>query len=432
MMDGEERIPSSRKPHKPWQWVLASVLITLIGLAVYRGLGSTQKQAGMRRAPRAEIPVQVVSGVRKPLSYSLRGTADIAPLMQVDLFPRVSGYLERIDVRLGDYVRQGQVIAQIDRSDFLQKVKEIEAKLAQARAQLSELEAGSRPEELRQAEEGVKQAQSRFENARLQRERVEALYKRQVISKKEMDLADMEYNVAEAQLAASQQTLNLVREGARREVRDVSRAKVKEIEALLAQEKIRFENTLILAPFRGEISKKYVDAGALVSPSTPLVCLVHTDTLKVVANVLEKDVSLVRPGMRAKIEAQSFAGRFFEGKITRVNSALDPATRTLQAEIEIPNANHMLKPGMFVKLEVVLSERPHALVVPKYAVLEDGEKRSVVVVKENQALRRPVVIGLEQDPYVEILEGVAEGEQIVVKGQESIRDGSPVRVVEGE
>ncbi len=217
-----------------------------------------------------EAPVQVTPVVSKPLTYSIKVTGDILPLMQVDLFPKVSGYLERIDVHIGDIVKQGQVIAQIDQTDFLQKVREIEAKVAQAKAQLAEIETGTRTEELRQAEEAVKQAQSRFENARLQHERIEALFKRQVISKKETDVAEMEYTVAEAQLASSQQQLKLLREGARQEVREASQAKLKEMEAILEQERTRLQNAKIVAPFRGEISRKYVDAGAL-SPSPPLL-----------------------------------------------------------------------------------------------------------------------------------------------------------------
>ena len=151
-------------------------LVVLAGLALYRGWGFTQKRSGTQRAARMEVPVQVTPVVSKPLTYSMKVTGDILPLMQVDLFPKVSGYLERIDVHIGDIVKQGQVIAQIDRTDFLQKVREIEAKVAQAKAQLAEIETGTRTEELRQAEEAVKQAQSRFENARLQHERIEALY----------------------------------------------------------------------------------------------------------------------------------------------------------------------------------------------------------------------------------------------------------------
>jgi multidrug resistance efflux pump len=369
--------------------------------------------------------------VQKPLVYSLRATGDISPMMQVDLFPKVSGYLERIDVNLGSPVRQGQVVAQIDPTDFVQKVREIEAKVAQAKAQLTELETGTRTEELRQAEEAVKQAQSRFENAKLQRERIEALFKREVISKKERDTADMEFTVAEAQLASSQQQLNLLRLGARKEVRDASQAKLREMEAILEQERTRLQNAKIVAPFRGEISRRYVDAGALVSPSTPLVNLVHTETLKIVANVLEKDIPLLKPGMKAKVRVESYPDRVFEGRVERINSSLDLSTRTLQAEIYIPNPNRALKPGMFSNVEVVLVENPQALVIPREAVVESGGETAVFVVNGKQAAQRPITIGYEQDRMVEVLSGLNEGDQVVIKGQQLIKDGSTIRVIEG-
>jgi multidrug efflux pump subunit AcrA (membrane-fusion protein) len=420
-----------KKRRGHWKWVFLAIVIMLAGLALYRGWGFTQKRSGTQRAARMEVPVQVTPVVSQPLTYSIKVTGDILPLMQVDLFPKVSGYLERIDVHIGDIVKQGQVIAQIDRTDFLQKVKEIEAKVAQAKAQLSELETGTRSEELRQAEESVKQAQSRFENAKLQHERIEALYKREVISKKERDVSDMDYIVAEAQLASSQQQLKLLREGARQEVKDASQAKLKEMEAILEQERTRLQNAKIVAPFRGEISRKYVDAGALVSASTPLVSLVHTETLKIVANVLEKDIPLLRTGMSAKIRTESYPEKVFEGRVEKINSALDLSTRTLQAEIYFHNADRSLKPGMFANVEVVLVEKPHTLVIPREAILETGDEMSVFVVEGNKAVRRPITIGYEQERMVEALKGLNEGDQVVIKGQQLIRDGSAIRVIEG-
>ncbi len=420
-----------KKGRKVWRWVLFSALIGITALVIYRGWAFTQKRAAAQRTGRGEIPVQISSVTRQNLTYSLRATGDISPLMQVDLFPKVSGYLERMSVNLGDSVRQGQVIAQIDRTEFLHKVKEVEAKVAQAKANLAEIEAGTRTEEVRQAEEAVKQAQSRFENARLHRERMEALYQRQIISKKDFDNADTEYTVAEAQLEANQQRLKMLREGARQEVREASQAKLKEMEALLAQEQTRLQNAMIIAPFSGEIIRRYVDAGALVSSSTPLVTLVHTETLKVVANVLEKDISLIRPGMKAKIQTEAYPERVFEGKVVRINSALELATRTLQAEIHVPNPSHLLKPGMFSRIEMALSEKPGTLTVLREALIEEGGKRSVFVVEGNQALQRPIVTGIEQDQRVEVLEGLREGDRVIIKGQGSIKDRSTVRVIEG-
>lgn len=407
------------------------IVLVMTGLVIYRVWGGTQKKAAPQRAARMEIPVEVTPVVIKPLTYSVKVTGDIMPLMQVDLFPKVSGYLERIDVHMGDVVRQGQVIAQIDRTDFLQKVREIEAKVAQAKAQLSELEAGTRTEELKQAEEAVNQARSRFENARLQRERIEALFKRQVISKKEADVADMEYTVAEAQLASSQQHLRLLQEGARREVREATQEKLREMEAILEQERTRLQNSRIVAPFRGEVNRKYVDAGALVSSSTPLVGLVHTETLKIVANILEKDIPLLKAGMKARIRVESYPGRTFEGRVEKINSTLDLSTRTLQVEIYIPNADRPLKPGMFANVDLVLLEKPQTLVIPRGAVLEGGSEMTVFVVEAKQAVRKPITIGYEQDGMVEVLKGLNEGEQVIIKGQQLIRNGSTIRVVEG-
>jgi membrane fusion protein (multidrug efflux system) len=416
---------------KRWRWFLLALILLVVGFALFRGWALTQKKAAPQRTKRGDIPVQVSTVVSKPFIYSISMTGDITPLMQVDLFPRVTGYLERIHVHLGDSVRQGQTIAQIDRTDYLQKVRETEARAAQAKAQLAEIETGPRAEELRQAEEAVRGAQSRFENARLHRERIEALFKRQVISKKEMDTSEMEFTVAESQLASSREHLKLLREGARQEVREASQARLKETEAILAQERIRLQHTQIIAPFSGEISRKYVDAGALVSPSTPIMNLIHTETIKVVANVLEKDIPLLKVGMKAKIKTESFPGKIFEGRIARISSALEPATRTLQAEIEVPNPGRLLKPSMYARIDVVLLEKPHALVIPRYAVvLSDGSK-AIFILKGNQAIRRPVVTGYEQDQYVEILEGASEGDQVIVKGQELIKDRSTVRVIEG-
>jgi membrane fusion protein (multidrug efflux system) len=252
-----------------------------------------------------------------------------------------------------------------------------------------------------------------------------------VISKKEADVADMDYTVAEAQLAASQQQLKLLKEGARQEVREGTQAKLKEMEAILEQERTRLQNSKIVAPFRGEISRKFVDAGALVSSSTPLVSLVHTETLKIVANILEKDIPLLKGGMKARVRVEAYPERIFEGRVEKINSALDLSTRTLQAEIYISNPDRSLKPGMFANVDLILLEKPQALVIPREAVLEGGSEISVFVVEEKQPVRKLITIGYEQDRMVEVLKGLKEGDQVITKGQQLIRNGSTIRVVEG-
>jgi membrane fusion protein (multidrug efflux system) len=160
------------------------------------------------------------------------------------------------------------------------------------------------------------------------------------------------------------------------------------------------------------------------------VSLVHTETLKIVANVLEKDVPLLRAGMSAKIRTDSYPDRVFEGRVEKVNSTLDLLTRTLQVEIYIPNSDRLLKPGMFSNVEVVLLKKPQALLIPREAILEAGNEMFVYVTAGNKALRKSVTIGYEQERMVEVLQGLNEGEQVVIKGQQMIKEGSIIRVVE--
>jgi RND family efflux transporter MFP subunit len=161
------------------------------------------------------------------------------------------------------------------------------------------------------------------------------------------------------------------------------------------------------------------------------VTLVHVETLKVLANVLEKDISLVKVGMKVKVLTEAYPHKPFEGTIIRINKALDLATRTLQAEINVPNPGHLLKPGMFARIEVVLKEKPDALTVPREAVLGEEGKQFVFTVEGNQAVQKPVVTGIVQERLIEIVEGVKDGDKIVVRGQESLRNLSTIRIVEG-
>jgi RND family efflux transporter MFP subunit len=121
----------------------------------------------------------------------------------------------------------------------------------------------------------------------------------------------------------------------------------------------------------------------------------------------------------------------FEGRVARVNIGLELSTRTLQAEIEIPNSNRLLKPGMFARIEVVLLEKSGVLAIPSNAVMAGQGDRFVYVVEGNRATRRPIVTGIEQERFVEIKEGLKEGDQVVTRGQEAIRENTTVRVIEG-
>jgi RND family efflux transporter MFP subunit len=312
--------------------------------------------------------------------------------MQVEVVSRLPGYLERVHFEIGDRVAAGQVVATVDPREQRHRVEEDEAAVKVAEATLREKE-------------------SQLADAEKQAERARLLRQKDFISTQEADTAETRAHTAKAQ-------------------RDLARAQLTQRQAALAQARYQLSLTRVVAPFSGVVTRRLVDPGAHVSTATPIFTLVAPETLKVIVNIPEKDVTLVRVGMVAKLQVNAYPERVFEGKIARLNSALDPSNRTLTAEVHVPNPTYALKPGMFAQVSLVLAEQKDAVVVPAEAVLEDEGKVFVYTVVENKALQRAVTRGWTRNSLVAITKGLDEGEQIVVAGQHRLKNGMKVRVLD--
>jgi multidrug efflux pump subunit AcrA (membrane-fusion protein) len=409
---------------------VVGLLLLLGGLAAYRGLALPRDRGGTRR-PAREVTVRVAEARRGQVRHVLQTTGDILPLLQVELIPKVSGTVAAVEVQIGQAVAAGQVLVRLEQTEFLQRVAETEAKVARAAARVAELQAGSRPEEIRQAEETLRQAASRRGNARLNRDRIRDLFATGAVSQRDLDEAELAVSLTEAQQAAAEQALALLRQGPRAEVRAAAEAELKEAEAVLAQQRTLLDYSAIRAPFAGHITRRLVDPGATVGPSAPVATLVSLQTVKVLLAVPERDSPLLTPRSSSVIRVDAFPGRTFPGRVARINSALDPLSRTLAAEIHADNPEGLLLPGMFARAEVTLLTR-EGILVPSEAVLEEGGAAAVFVVGEGgTAKRRPVETGYLQGTLIEIRQGLSGGEAVVVAGQQGLRDGAAVRLLEG-
>lgn len=408
---------------------LISLVLLLGGVAAYRGLALPRDRDRTRR-PAREITVRVSEAGRGPVRHVLSTTGDVLPLLQVDLTPKVSGTVAAVEVEIGQAVAAGQVIARLEQTEVQQRVAEAEAKVARATARVAELNAGARPEEIRQAEETLRQALSRRGNARLNRDRFRELFTSGAVSRRELDEAELAVTLTEAQQEGAEQALTLLRQGARPEVRAAIEAELKEAQALLAQQRTQLAYSTILAPFAGHITRRLVDPGATVGSTTPIATLMTLGTVKVLLAVPERDAPLLTLRSPAIIRVDAFPGRTFPGRVARINSALDPLSRTLPAEIQVPNPEGLLRPGMFARTEATLLER-EGILIPTEAVVEEGGAAAVFVVEAGTARRRPVETGYLQGALIEVRQGLAGGETVVVAGQQGLRDGAAVQILQG-
>ncbi len=187
--------------------------------------------------------------------------------------------------------------------------------------------------------------------------------------------------------------------------------------------KTRLGYTRIVAPFPGVITRRFLDPGTyLASSSTPLFQLMYIDSVKIVINIQERDVNQVKKGTRAEISVDTYGDKVFEGTVTRMADALELSTRSMAVEIDIPNNGHLLKPGMFGTVTLIIGDHPNAITVPTIAIQKDDSSSYVFVSDNAVARRRRIVTGAEQGTRTEILSGLDGSESIVVVGQQLVKD----------
>lgn len=377
---------------KRYLWI--AIVLVLAGAVIgYRELSSgIGKKPQRRSAISREVPVKLAAVKKGPIAYVLSTSGDVLAVRQVDVVSRISGYVERIHFEIGDRVAAGQVVATVEPKEQRHRVEEDEAAVKVAEATLREKE-------------------SQLLHAEKQLERARLLRHKDFISSQELDEAETRANTAKAQ-------------------KELAQAQLAQREAALAQARYQLGLTRVGAPFSGVVTRRLVDPGAYVSSSTPILTIADPDPLKVIVNIPERDVNLVRVGMVAKLQLDAFPERTFEGKIARLNSALDASSRTLMAEVHVPNRDRPLKPGMFARVSLILAESKDSMLVPVEAVVEDEGKNFVYTVVDGKANQVVVTKGWTQNTVVAINGGIEEGAQIVVAGQYRLKPGMKVRVLE--
>lgn len=203
--------------------------------------------------------------------------------------------------------------------------------------------------------------------------------------------------------------------------------KVAEAGHLLAWDRLGYAR--VTAPFAGYVTKRFLDPGAQVTAnSTSLFTLMDLGRVKVAVDILERDVPQVTVGKKALVTADALPEKGYQGSVGRVSQAIDPATRTMRAEIIVPNPGGQLKPGMYATVSILLDERADAITVPTRAVLSDDRGSFVFVLADRTARRAAVTTGLDQGATTEITSGLDGSEQVITTGQQYVKDGGPVAV----
>ena len=368
------------------------IFFAVTALVVFRLSSGARTDSKQTRV----ITVGTVTPLKQDLDIRLEYTADITPNQLVNVFSRVDGYILKIHVDKGDWVKANQLIVEIDHTDYLHAVNQAKANLASARAK-------------------VIQQDTAVRNTKLTLDRMEALIKDQFVSQQDVDTALVNYDAAVAALASL-------------------RAQVTQMEVALAQAETNLAYSYIRTPFSGYIAERNLDPGAYVTGTTAststttrgILSLHDIEIVRTLIEVVEKDVPLVKIGQKAEVRAEAYRDRVFEGRVTRIVQALNRATRTMTVEVDLPNKNHMLKGGMFARVGVLVGVHRNAVQIPLDAITRLEENQYVYVVQNGAAHQVPVEVGSRVENRIEVTKGLTGSEQVIVSGKDLVSEGTVV------
>ncbi|EEF57522.1 efflux RND transporter periplasmic adaptor subunit [Pedosphaera parvula] len=348
--------------------------LLLASLGVIAGCNPPESKAPSKETP--PVAVKLVQPKRGDITRSVSLPGNVIPDQQAALHAKVTGYLKTIHVDKGDSVKEGDLLAEIE-------VPELLADLAKSKA--------------------------------------------------EVEVADIDYKRI---LEAQQKAPSLVVA----QSIDTARAKSLVAKASLEHAETLLQFCKIIAPFSGTITKRSVDPGAFIAAATsgnaaqssPIVTLADFSKVRVQVAVPEPETPFIRNDLPVKIYIDELPGTNFTGTVTRFSHSLDDATKTMLVEIDLPNADHKLLPGMYANVKLGVETHANALLIPLDALVTEKTGTSVFKLNGGKAQKVPVKTGFTDGANVEILEGVTPEEPLILVGKQTLSSGQPVTVTEGK
>jgi RND family efflux transporter MFP subunit len=389
--------------------ILAAALAGLLALL----LASCSETNGKVEADaKPGVTVGVTKVVRKTLSRNLTLSSELVPFQEIDVYAKVSGYVQKLNVDYGTHVRAGQVMAILEIPELI------------AQIDMDQAEVKNASDEILRAEHELKRYQAQYKALHLEYTRLDSVFQTQpgIVAQQEVDDAQGKDLAAASQVDAGQAALSAA---------ESQRASAK---AKLAHDQALYDYSKITAPFTGVVTERYANLGTLMQMGTgsstqamPLVRLSQDDLFRLVIPVPESYVRYIRIGDPVSVRVPSL-NRSFPGKVARFSVDVRADTRTMHTEVDVPNPQRVLLPGLYAEADLRLDQKEDVPTVPVQALNHEHDKTTILVVNgEEQIEARTVQVGLETSSDAEIISGLSEGEKVVVSDRSGLRPGQRVR-----
>ena len=361
--------------HLPRAWAagLGAALAVLAG-----GCSGDSTAAVPENGEGVSIGVRVVPVRRGDIRSVVRAVGTLTAVREATVSSRVAGRIATFPLDVGDATEAGAVVVELEPEEFALAVL--------------------------QAEAAVRSAAARLEGAKLLRGRTQELSSQSIASPQSLDMAANAESVAAAGVAEARAALAIARDH-------------------MAQSVIR-------APLAGRVAHTHANTGEWIAPGQPLLHLVNLDTIEVDVTVSEKRIADIRAGQAVTVRVDGFPARTFSGAVHSLSPTVDPVSRTFTVTVRLENPEGRLRPGMFARVEIAIGQRSGTLILPRHALLEREGTLWAVRITSGRAERVSITPGYRYGDRVEVLDGLSEGDQVVIEGAYGLANGAKVHVTD--
>ncbi len=369
--------------------------------------GSPPSTASARAGDETVVPVSLVVAADGEISSFVTSTSNLRPLREVEIPAQSDGIVQRIMAEEGDYVRRAQALCILDETQLRMRLESAQQKLAQAGLQLEKAEIlqEKTTAQLRNTKEDLQGLQEMYEDG---------LVSRREVSQIEHAIESLEFDQRVSQAEVQQLTHHQ-----------------EELKTEIAETQLEISRTRIKAPFGGYITERLVSIGQTVGDSLPLFKLADFSPLFADIHLSEAEAHDVREDQSAVLSSGAAGTRKTSGRVVRVGQVVDEATGTIKVTVQLDEAGGSFRPGAFVRVDIKTDDPADSVVVPRRAIVKEKGDSFVFVARGGQARRVAVGLGDEDDDQVEILHGLAAGDQVVFAGQGALQEGTRIKPVVG-
>jgi RND family efflux transporter MFP subunit len=390
------------------------VRLSLIAIAVIVAIALSSCSGGQNRAQASgpSVTVGITKVVKKSLARQITLSSELVPFQEIDVYAKESGYINDLKVDYGTHVKAGQVMAILEIPELQAQLEEDQAEIKNANNQMT------------RAQHELARYQAQYKALHLEYTRLNGVFQSQpgIVAQQEVDDAQGKDLAASSQVDAGQAAL------------EAAQSQLAAAKAKLVRDQSLFDYSKITAPFSGVVTERYANLGTLMQAGTgsstqamPLVKLSEDDLFRLVIPVPESYVRYIRVGDPVSVHVPSL-NRTFPGKVARFSVDVRSDTRTMHTEVDVPNPQRVLLPGLYAEAGLELDQKQNVPTIPVQALNHEGEKTTVFVVNhDGQLADRVVQIGLETSSDAEVISGLVEGEQVVVSDRSGLKVGQKVQ-----